>query len=290
MGLLANRPLQPYPCNSYLSTLMSSNLPIGIFDSGVGGLSVLHHIRELLPGENLLYVADRGHMPYGSKSHDYVTHRSKVIADFLLQKHVKAIVVACNTATAAAVQTLRELYPVPIIGMEPGVKPAISQSKAGIIGILATEGTLGSGKFKILLERHANGADIFIKPCHGWVEEIERGHQDASSTTSMVQETLAPLLSKGVDTLVLGCTHYPFLRQSIEQAAGDGIAIIDTGLAVATHLRRRLHESMLLNESSSTGGEEFWCSGPVDEMRELVLRLWGRSCQINALRDQAKRS
>lgn len=269
---------------------MSSNLPIGIFDSGVGGLSVLHHIRELLPGENLIYIADRGHIPYGNKSHEYVTQRSTTIADFLLQRQVKAIVVACNTATAAAVQTLRELYPIPIIGMEPGVKPAILQSKAGIIGILATEGTLGSGKFRILLERHANGADIFIKPCHGWVEEIEKGRQDRLETTAMVQETLAPLLAKGVDTLVLGCTHYPFLRKSIEQAAGDGIAIIDTGLAVATHLRRRLQEEALLNDSSSTGSEAFWCSGPVDEMQELVQRLWGRSGQVNALPDQANRS
>jgi glutamate racemase len=269
---------------------MSSNLPIGIFDSGVGGLSVLRHIRELLPGEDLIYVADRGHIPYGNKSDEFITARSTLIVDFLLQQKAKAIVMACNTATAAAVHTLRARYAIPIIGMEPGVKPAILQSKSGIIGILATEGTLGSGKFKILLERHANGADIFIKPCHGWVEEIEMGRQDSAETTAMVSETLEPLLAKGVDTLVLGCTHYPFLRRSIEQAAGEGIAIIDTGHAVATHLHRRLHQEALLNETSGPGGETFWCSGPIDEMRDLVARLWGHPCPVHALPDQAKRS
>ncbi|MEJ2590651.1 MAG: glutamate racemase [Candidatus Thiodiazotropha sp.] len=269
---------------------MSSNLPIGIFDSGVGGLSVLHHVRALLPRESLVYVADRGHIPYGNKSNDYITQRATLIADFLLQQPVKAIVVACNTATAAAVHTLRERYPIPIIGMEPGVKPAIAQSRTGLIGILATEGTLGSGKFKYLLERHANGADIFIKPCNGWVEEIERGRQDSAETARMVRETLEPLLAKGVDTLVLGCTHYPFLRRTIEQAAGDDIAIIDTGHAVATHLRRRLHQEGLLNDSSESAGETFWCSGPLEEMRTLVQRLWGRPCPIHALPDQANRS
>lgn len=270
---------------------MSSNLPIGIFDSGVGGLSVLHHIRELLPNENLIYVADRGHIPYGNKSTQYITERVAAIAGFLLQQQAKAIVVACNTATAAAVHMLRDCHSIPIVGMEPGVKPAIAQSKTGNIGILATEGTLGSGKFRLLLERHANGADLFIKPCHGWVEKVESGLQDDPQTIMMVKETIAPLLAKGVDTLVLGCTHYPFLSKRIREAAGEEVAIIDTGLAVASQLRRRLQEETLLNDSPKRGEESFWCTGPLEEMRQLVNRLWGRRpCQIMAIPDQAKRS
>lgn len=262
---------------------MSSSLPIGVFDSGVGGLSVLKHIREILPAEQLIYVADRGHIPYGSKSHDFIKHRAMLITEFLLQQQVKAIVVACNTATAAAISTLRDHYKLPILGMEPGVKPAIQLSRNGLIGILATEGTLGSGKFKGLVERHANGSELFIRPCHGWVEQIESGDIDSPHTEAMVRETLAPLLDKGVDTLVLGCTHYPFLQSAIRRAAGESIHIIDTGFAVASHLKRRLQEEALLNDSPIEAGEQFWCSGPVDEMQRLARHLWGDSCRVMAL-------
>lgn len=269
---------------------MSSTLPIGVFDSGVGGLSVLRHIRDLLPSEKLIYVADREHIPYGNKSNDFITERSTFITELLLQHGAKAIVVACNTATAAAIHTLRERFTIPIIGMEPGVKPAILHSKSGIIGILATEGTLGSGKFKVLLERHANGAEIYIKPCHGWVEHIEQDQRNSTMTMDLVRETLAPLLAKGVDTLVLGCTHYPFLTQAIRQAAGDDIAIIDTGLAVTAHLRRRLDQANLLNDASTPADVHFWCTGSLEEMRQLASRLWGGDCRIEPLPDQANRS
>ncbi|MEJ2692889.1 MAG: glutamate racemase [Candidatus Thiodiazotropha sp.] len=269
---------------------MLSNLPIGIFDSGVGGLTVLRHIRKQMPSESLIYVADRGHLPYGNKSDDFIRARAIAITEFLLSHPVKAIVVACNTATAAAVHTLRDRYDLPIIGMEPGVKPAIRLSKNGKIGILATAGTLGSGKFKVLLERHADGSDLFIKPCHGWIEHIEAGNGPKSSTMAIVEETLAPLLAKGIDTLVLGCTHYPFLIEGIRQVAGEEIQIIDTGLAVTAQLRRRLTESGLLSAASSQGDESFWCSGPLEEMRELLTRLWRQDAKPAALPDQANRS
>ncbi len=269
---------------------MPCNLPIGVFDSGIGGLTVLRHIRELMPAESIVYVADRGHLPYGDKSPDYIRERSDSICAFLLAQPVKAIVVACNTATAAAVHSLRERLTVPIIGMEPGVKPGILRSRNGIVGILATEGTLGSGKFRMLLERHANGSDVFIKPCHGWVEHIETGDQNAALTDSLIRETVAPLLDKGIDTLVLGCTHYPFLLDNIRQAVGEEILIIDTGLAVASHLRRRLQELDLLCEGDTPGSERFWCSGPTGEMERLLKRLWRADATADALPDQAKRS
>ncbi len=265
---------------------MPSNLPIGIFDSGIGGLTVLRHIRDQLPSEDLIFVADRGHLPYGDKTNAFIRSRAIAICEFLLAKKVKAIVVACNTATAAAIHALRERYDLPIVGMEPGVKPAIQLSKSGNIGILATEGTLGSGKFKILLERHANGSDLFIKPCHGWVEHIEAGDQQDWLTLSIIKETLAPLLAKGIDTLVLGCTHYPFLIESIRKAVGDEIRIVDTGMAVASHLRHRLNATDLLCDASTWGDETFWCSGSLDEMRVLLTKLWRQdAAKPNALPD-----
>lgn len=264
---------------------MPSKLPIGIFDSGIGGLTVLRHIRDQMPSENLIYVADRGHLPYGNKADAFIEARAIAISDFLLSLQVKAIVVACNTATAAAVKTLRERYDLPIVGMEPGVKPAKQLSKNGKIGILATEGTLGSGKFKTLLERHANGTDIFIKPCHGWIEHIEAGDQQDWLTMNIIEETLAPLRAKHIDTLVLGCTHYPFLLESIKKAVGNEIQIIDTGLAVASHLRNRLQANDLLTDACVPGDEAFWCSGPLTEMQILLSRLWRDDAKASALPD-----
>lgn len=269
---------------------MSSNFPIGIFDSGVGGLSVLRHIRKSLPHEHLIYVADRDHIPYGNKSDDHIKDRAQRITHFLLKQQSKAIVVACNTATAAAVNLLREKFHIPIIGMEPGVKPAILQSKNGNIGVLATEGTLDSSKFRVLLERHANGAELFIRPCHGWVEWIESGQLSGSASLPLIQETLDPLLTKNIDTLVLGCTHYPFLKDSIQQVIGGDINIIDTGLAVATQLRRRLKEEALLNGSVSPAGEQFWCTGPLDEMQLLISRMWDPNALVDVMPDQANLS
>jgi glutamate racemase len=269
---------------------MPSNLPIGIFDSGIGGLTVLRHIRKQMPSESVIYVADRGHLPYGTKSNEFILDRSIHISDFLLSQPVKAIVVACNTATAAAIHILRQRYELPIIGMEPGVKPAIQLTRNGNIGILATEGTLGSGKFKTLIERHANGLELFIKPCYGWVEHIEAGDLGKSLTMSMLKETLAPLLNKDIDTLVLGCTHYPFLMDNIRKLVGSGITIIDTGQAVASHLRCRLEESNLLTDALTAGSETFRSSGPLDEMRDLLERLWQPGASLTALPDQANLS
>ncbi len=266
---------------------MPSNQPIGIFDSGIGGLTVLTHLRTLLPNEEIYYIADRAYLPYGNKSDEFIYSRAQEITDFLLSQSVKAIVVACNTATAAAIHSLRQKYDLPIIGMEPGVKPAIQASRNGNIGVLATEGTLGSDKFKDLIQRHANGSELFIKPCHGWVEHIEAGDLSERATLQLIEATLSPLFEKDIDTLVLGCTHYPFLTPQIRQLTGDEIKIIDTGEAVAAQLKRKLEENDLLTSSMNQGGERFWSSGPLNEMRELLTRLWGPTADLASLPSQA---
>jgi glutamate racemase len=260
----------------------SSAAPIGIFDSGVGGLSVLHHIRRLLPMEDLLYVADNGHLPYGNKTQEMVQGRALVISEFLIRQGAKAIVVACNTATAAAVLLLRQRYALPIIGMEPGVKPGIEQSRAGKVAILATEGTLGSAKFQALLQRHSNRAEVRVQPCPGWVELVET-QADAGAIRQTLEPQLKPLLIQGIDTLVLGCTHYPFLSDAIQKLAGGDIQIIDTGLAVARQLERRLAEANLLKTDAQPGIERFWCSAPSINTTQLFSRLWGKAVKIEPL-------
>jgi glutamate racemase len=262
---------------------MSSSLPIGIFDSGIGGLSVLRHIRELLPGEDLIYISDRANLPYGNKESRFILERCEHIVDFLIQQDVKAIVIACNTATAVAVDHLRRRFSFPIIGMEPGVKPAIELSQSGVIGVLATEGTLVSGKFQNLVEQHANGADIFYCPCYGWVEAIEHNGASHNATIELVKESLIPVLDKGVDTLVLGCTHYPFLKDTIKKVAGPTVAIIDTGHAVARQLQRRLSDSDITSSDPETGQECYWCSGPPAITQALISRIQGYPCIVDLL-------
>ncbi|MEW8505287.1 MAG: glutamate racemase [Candidatus Thiodiazotropha sp.] len=262
---------------------MLSRRPIGVFDSGIGGLSVLRHIRELLPAENLIYVSDRAHLPYGNKASDFILDRSKQIADFLIQQDAKAIVIACNTATAVAVAHLREHLSLPIVGMEPGVKPATLESRNGMIGVLATEGTLHSGKFRNLVEQHSNEADIFYAPCHGWVETIEHNGTGHNKTLKLVEQELIPLLEKGVDTLVLGCTHYPLIKDTIARLAGSSVTIIDTGLAVANQLRRRLHDADILSPSSQLGKEDYWCSAPPEITRHLIEKIQGHHCIVKQL-------
>ncbi|RLJ17246.1 glutamate racemase [bacterium endosymbiont of Escarpia laminata] len=258
--------------------------PIGIFDSGIGGLSVLSHIHELMPTEDLLYVADSRHLPYGSKTSEYVVHRAIAITRFLVeQQGAKAIVVACNTATAAAVSLLRREFPIPIIGMEPGVKPGIKQSRSGVVAILATEGTLGSEKFQSLLEQHENGAEVIVQPCNGWVEQVELAEHDSPETRRMVADQIKPLLRRGADTLVLGCTHYPFLKETIGIYAGKETQVIDTGLAVALELRRRLRSNDLLGMAKTCGNTQFWTSGSPQRTQRLISRLWGDPSQVSPL-------
>jgi glutamate racemase len=224
--------------------------PVGIFDSGVGGLSVLRHVRAQLPHEHLLYFADSGFAPYGDKPENVVVNRALAVADFLAGQGVKALVVACNTATIAAIALLRARYPgMPIVGVEPGLKPAAAASRNGKVGVLATERTLGGEKF-LLLRDHVSAASkvqFLLQPCNGLADQIELGELESQATMAMLERYIIPLLEQDADTLVLGSTHYPLVRLSIERviarAAQHEVVLVDTGEAVARQLARRLVEA-----------------------------------------------
>lgn len=232
---------------------LPADAPIGVFDSGVGGLSILHHIRDQLPHEHLMYFADSGHAPYGDKSEQYVVDRSLLIAAFLLERGAKALVVACNTATVAAIKAVRARYPkLPIVGVEPGLKPAAAATRSGKVGVLATARTLAGDKFLQLRDQIGNAtqAEFLLQPCVGLVDQIELGDLHTPAIAAMLERYVAPLLEQGADTLVLGCTHYPFVRDGIQrvlQAHGaHDVTLIDTGEAVTRQLARLLEAAGLL--------------------------------------------
>jgi glutamate racemase len=253
--------------------------PIGVFDSGIGGVSVLKHLRQLLPHEDLLYCADSKHAPYGNKSPEFIRERSHALTRFLIGQGAKAIVVACNTATAGAIASLREHFSLPIIGMEPAVKPAAAASKNGVIGVLATIGTLKSAQFAALLESYGRNVQVVTQACPGLVECVERGELDSDATGELVAQYLQPLLAAGADTIVLGCTHYPFLRQVIVQQLPSAITLIDTGEAVARQVQRRLQEAGLLNDATGEAKNTFWINRATAAEFEQTLKvievLWG---------------
>jgi glutamate racemase len=239
-----------------MTSSLPADAPIGIFDSGLGGLSILRHIRAQLPHEHLLYVADTGFAPYGDKPEHVVAERSLAIARFLVEQGAKALVVACNTATISAVKLLRETMPaMPIVGVEPGLKPAAAASRSGKVGVLATERTLAGAKFLQLRDQisAATGADFLLQPCRGLVDQIELGDTDA--VTALLRRYVTPLLEQGADTLVLGCTHYPLVKATIEdviaESGSQDIALVDTGEAVARQLVRLLDGGGLLRAADA---------------------------------------
>jgi glutamate racemase len=269
-----------------LKKFISSAAPIGVFDSGVGGISVLKHIRELMPQENLIYVADSKYAPYGNQTPEFIRSRSFYLAEFLLNQGVKALVVACNTATAAAVAGLRERYPdLLIIGMEPALKPAVAATKTGVVGVLATSGTLKSAQFAALLEHYGQGVQVVTQACIGLVECVEKGALANTSTEALLKQYLQPLLDANADTIVLGCTHYPFVRPSIEFLVGADVVLVDTGAAVAKHLNNRLQENNMLNSSDSFGEVSFWSNNPDAGAEKVISILWGAELKLNALHE-----
>jgi len=257
--------------------------PIGVFDSGVGGLSVLREIRALLPHEDVLYVADSAHVPYGDKPPAFVRARSMALSQFLLDQGAKAIVVACNTATAIAIADLRAHFAVPIVGMEPAVKPASTHSRTRCIGVLATSGTLASDKFASLLARFGRDVEVHVQPCSGLVEQVERGALNSDATRALVEKYVTPLARRGVDTIVLGCTHYPFLRPVIAEFAGANVSIIDPNPAVARELRRQLERSHLRAPADHPGTEKFWTSAEPSSVQNVMNQLWGDPVAIMRL-------
>ncbi len=208
---------------------------IGVFDSGLGGLSVLAAIAQHLPQGDLVYCADSAHVPYGSRDDGFIVGRALAIGEYLLQHHgCRQLVVACNTATAAAAQALRDAHPgIPIVGVEPGIKPAAQQSRTGHIAVLATESTARSDRLRRLIRDHAGDVAVHIVPCPGWATQVESLRLDAPEFVASVQRTVAPLRSLGVDQVVLGCTHYSFLAPQLTAILGPDIALIDVADAVA---------------------------------------------------------
>ena len=265
---------------------MNAANPIGVFDSGVGGLSVLHEIRRALPSENLLYVADSAHAPYGDKSPQFIEARSIAISEFLVARHAKAIVVACNTATGAAVATLRSRFLMPIIAMEPAVKPAVANTQSGVIGVLATRRTLASDNFIRLFARYSADVEIMGQACPGLVEQVEAGDLSGNKTRILLEHYVLPRLDRGADTIVLGCTHYPCLAPLIQDIAEkhNGLRrstlVIDSAAAVARQLRRRLEANNLLADESKIGTEHFWTSGDPDKAKPLVSYLWKADIEV----------
>jgi glutamate racemase len=258
----------------------SAAAPIGVFDSGIGGISVLQHIHALLPHEQLVYVADSKYAPYGSKTPEEIQSRCFEIADFLIAQGVKVIVVACNTATAAAIDAMRAKYNLPIFGMEPAVKPAAEASKNGIIGVLATVGTLKSAQFAGLLESYGRNVKVVTQGCVGLVECIERGELNAENTVNLLKQYCQPLLEEGADTIVLGCTHYPFVKTLLRQIVGENITLIDTGAAVAKHLQQRLAALDLLAVPDRAGAVKFWTNNQAADAKAVIEALWGRRAEV----------
>ena len=243
--------------------------PVGVWDSGVGGLTVLREMRRLLPHENFVYIGDGFHAPYGGRTPDEITDFSLALSHFLVNRHnARALVVACNTATAASAPALRDVFTplgIPVVAMEPAVKPAVQATRTGKVGILATVGTLKSARFAALLARYEGGSVQFIThPCPGLVEAVETGQTRTPETRALLAGYIAPLLTQNVDTIVLGCTHYPVLRPLIAEIAGPNVALIDTGEAVARRLQSVLDNELgAANKGNGVDGLECYTTGDV---------------------------
>lgn len=259
------------------------NLPIGVFDSGVGGLSVLEALRNLLPTESFIYLADTQYVPYGTKSSDLVTKRAVDICSFFVKTPCKLIVIACNTATSAAVKHLRNNFHVPIVGIEPALKPATKVTQKGMIGILATAGTLESSKFSVLKNNHADGIEIIHQPCTGLVELVESGKHDTQDLQKTLRDFINPLIKRGIDTLVLGCTHYPLVRDLIEDIAGPNITILDPTIAVAKEVERQLKIQNISRETSRSDIRIFQTGDNpyLSKLFELKIKRKCNVCQVS---------
>ena len=237
------------------------SLAIGAIDSGLGGLSVLSEMRKALPHEDFIFAGDCGKAPWGDRSDFWIQQRCQQIIQFLESRRIKALVIACNTATAAAVDLLRSTLPFPIIGIEPAIKPAAKLTRDGVIGVLATTRTTSSPRIKSLVDRFAKGEKIILMACPGLMDQVEAGDFHSSLTRGLIHSFIDPLLAQGADTLVLGCTHYPFLADEIQGIAGKSVTIIDPSPAVARFLKLRLESEGILASRPAAGKEEFWCTG-----------------------------
>lgn len=264
---------------------ISSNSPIGIFDSGVGGISVLRAIREQMPEESVIYFGDQGHIPYGPRPMEQIRNFSEAITKFLLEQNAKIIVVACNTASAAALKYLREKFSnVQFVGMEPAVKPAAEYTQTGKVGVLATPATFQGALYASVVERFANEVELFQNTCPGLVQQIEQGNLDTEETRKILEGALLPMLEKKIDTVVLGCTHYPFVIPLIQQIVGESVRVIDPAPAVAKQTGRLLEARGRRNRYGAKGDVRILTSGDPDLLQPLLPMLLGESAEVQKLK------
>lgn len=252
--------------------------PIGMFDSGFGGLTVARAVIDLLPAENLVYVGDTGRYPYGARSLDEVAEYSHEIAGWLHRHHdIKMLIVACNTATAAALDSLAISRPIPVVGViDPGVRSVLTATRTGRVGVIGTVGTVGSGAYQSAFAAAAPDVELTCTACPGFVEFVERGETDSPSAHVLAERLLAPIEHAGVDALLLGCTHYPFLARTITDVLGRDVVLVSSAEETAFEVRTMLHGSELArNPAGGTGTRQWFSSGDVNAFRELGRRLLG---------------
>lgn len=257
--------------------------PVGVFDSGLGGLSVVRELRSQLPAEDLLYYADSANCPYGGRSPAYILERSCAITEWLIERGAKLIVVACNTATSVAVEALRARYAVPFVAMAPAVKPAAAATRSGRIGVLATPRTVTGESLARLIREHARGVEVYPVPAPGLVELVEAGELEGPRVEAALRPLLCPMLERGVDTVVLGCTHYPFLRDAIRRLGGPELAIIDSGTAVARRTSDVLAERALLRRPEHRGALQLWTSADAEHASCVASLLLGEPVCVRHL-------
>ena len=250
-----------------------NNNPIGIFDSGLGGLTVWREVRRQLPNEDIIYFADSLNCPYGHKTADEIVRLARNIVDGMLAKGCKLIVVACNTATAAAIDDLRKSYPIPFVGMEPAIKQAALNTRSGRVGVLATKGTFDGRLYKETSRKYARNIDVMVQVGDGLVELVETNEYIGPKAQSLLQKYIAPMLEHGVDQIVLGCTHYPFFKPQIEEMVGVHVTVIDPAPAVARRVNDVLTEQGLQNAESHCGSDVFVSSGDAGTMQTLLTSM-----------------
>lgn len=264
--------------------IMTKTSPIGVFDSGLGGLSVLRDIRALLPNEDYRYYADNAYCPYGLRSQAEIQERSIAVVGLLVAQGAKAIVVACNTASAMAINEIRAAYPhIPIIGLEPAVKPAVAMTKSGRVGVLATPRTAAGERLRWLIETYAGDVQVHTVAAAGLVELVEAGTLSGPEVVSTLQPMLDPMIEAGVDVVVLGCTHYPYLRDEISRYMGGNVPVIDSGTAIARRVQTVLHSHDLLSPGVAEGSVTMMTSGDANVVEPVATLLLGHRMTVTTV-------
>jgi len=256
--------------------------PVGIFDSGVGGLSVAREIRQTLGAEDLVYVADTAYCPYGDRAVEEVRRRALAVGRYLEASGARLVIVACNTASGAALEDLRAVLSVPVVGLEPALKTAVARTRTRRVGVMATSGTLRSERFSRLLRAHADGTEVVAQACPGLADLIEEGHLDDEPLAARLGELTAPLLEAGVDMVVIGCTHYAFVAPALERALGPGVTLVDSAPAIARRAAHILDEAGVRRLEGS-GSLRVLTTGRPEKVAPIVERLWGEPVAVDAV-------